>query len=277
MKPTSSGPAARTLAASLREEREARKVGLRVLADELGILPQLLSAWEKGHRLPSVEDVSAILALLGIHGEKRDRIRTLARHAREPNWLASSNTDVSHALTALLNLESTATKITTWSPLLVPGLLQTPDYIRSIMEASSVAVEEADKRLRIRLKRQRVLTQWDPVAYRALIGEWAVRETIGSPDIMSDQIDHLLEISQRKNISVRVVPAGLGYHTGLLGPFEIYEFPGTPPITFVEHAHSSAFLHEKTQTLAHQRVVKMLGEQALSEAASRELLEEAAL
>jgi transcriptional regulator with XRE-family HTH domain len=219
-------------AASLREEREARKVGLRVLADELGILPQLLSAWEKGHRLPSVEDVSAILALLGIRGEKRDRIRTLARHAREPNWLASSNTDVSHALTALLTLESTATKITTWSPLLVPGLLQTPDYIRSIMEASSVAVEEADKRLRIRLKRQRVLAQRDPVAFRALVGEWAIRETIGSPDIMSDQIDHLLEMSQRQNISVRIVPAGLGYHTGLLGPFEIYEFPGTPPDHF---------------------------------------------
>ncbi|MFJ9778063.1 Scr1 family TA system antitoxin-like transcriptional regulator [Amycolatopsis sp. NPDC101161] len=276
MKPTSSGPAARTLAASLREEREARNVGLRALADELGILPQLLSAWEKGQRLPSVEDVSAILALLGIRGEQRDRIRTLARHAREPNWLASSNADISHALTALLALESAASKITTWSPLLVPGLLQTPDYIRSIMEASSVPIEEADRRLRIRLKRQRVLKQRDPVLFRALIGEWALRENIGSPAIMSDQIDHLLEISQLRNVSVRIVRSGLGYHTGLLGPFEIYEFPGTPPITFVEHAHSSAFLHEETQTLAHQGVVKMLGEQALSEAASRELLGEAA-
>ncbi|WP_368660809.1 DUF5753 domain-containing protein [Amycolatopsis sp. Hca4] len=208
--------------------------------------------------------------------EQRDRIRTLARHAREPNWLASSNADISHALTALLALESTANRITAWSPLLVPGLLQTPDYIRSIMEASSVPIEEADRRLRIRLKRQRVLKQREPVLVRALIGEWALRENIGSPEIMSDQIDHLLEISQLRNVSVRIVPSGLGYHTGLLGPFEIYEFPGTPPITFVEHAHSSAFLHEKTQTLAHQRVVKMLGEQALSEAASRELLGEAA-
>ncbi len=247
-----------------------------MLADELGILPQLLSAWEKGYRLPSVEDVSAILALLGIHGEKRDRIRTLARHAREPNWLASSNADISHALTALLAFESTATKITTWSPMLLPGLLQTPDYIRSIMEASSVPIEEADKRLRIRLERQAVLTRREPVALRALIGEWAIRETIGTPAIMSDQIDHLLEISQRTNVSVRVVPAGLGYHVGLTGPFEIYEFPGAPPITFVEHIRSSAFLHESEQTLTYRQVAKMLAERALSEAASRELLEEAA-
>src|SRR5438094_792707 len=94
---------------------------------QVGVLPQVLSLWEKGQRLPSVEDVSAILALLGVTGEKRDRIRTLARHAREPNWLASSNWDLPFALTTRLNLESTATGITTWWPMIVPGLLQTPD------------------------------------------------------------------------------------------------------------------------------------------------------
>jgi transcriptional regulator with XRE-family HTH domain len=276
VKPTSSSPAARTLAASLREEREARKVGLRRLAEKLGVLPQVLSLWEKGQRLPSVEDVSAILALLGVTGEKRDRIRTLARHAREPNWLASSNADISHALTALLTFEGTATTITTWSPLLIPGLLQTPGYIRAIMEASAVPVEEADKRLRIRLKRQEVLARAEPVRLSALVGERALQETIGGPDIMSDQVDHLLAMAQRKNISVRIVPAGNGYHAGLLGPFEIYEFPDTPPITFVEHVQSSAFLHEGAQTVAHQRVAKMLRERALSEAASRDRLEEAA-
>jgi transcriptional regulator with XRE-family HTH domain len=271
MKPTSSGPAARTLAASLREEREARKVGLRVLADELGILPQLLSAWEKGHRLPSVEDVSAILALLGIRGEQRDRIRTLARHAREPNWLASSS-----ALTGLLAFERAAVKITTWSPLLIPGLLQTPDYIRAIMESSSVALEEADKRLRIRLQRRSVLTQREPVVLHALIGEWALRENIGNPDIMSDQTDHLLAMAQRSNVSVRIVPAGSGYHPGLVGPFETYEFAGSPPITLAENIEACAFLHETKQTSTYQRVAKLLSGRALSEAASRELLEEAA-
>ena len=126
-------------------------------------MPQTLSLWEKGQRLPSVEDVSAILALLQVTGEKRDRIRTLARHAREPNWLASSNADLPFALTTRLDLESTATTITAWSPLIVPGLLQTADYIRSIMDNSPVTVEQADKRLRVRLGRQRILTRTDPV------------------------------------------------------------------------------------------------------------------
>jgi transcriptional regulator with XRE-family HTH domain len=276
MKPTSSGPAARTLAASLREEREGRSVGLRRLAEMLGILPQVLSLWEKGQRLPSVEDVSAILALLGVTGEKRDRIRTLARHAREPNWLASSNTDIPFALTTRLNLESTATAITTWSPLIVPGLLQTPDYIRSIMDKIPVPVDQADKRLRIRLDRQRILTRRDPVRFSALIGEQAMRENFGGPEIMSDQIDHLLEVSERTNISLRIVPSGIGYHPGLIGPFDIYEFADAPPIASVEHVSSTAFLHEESQTTGHKHDAKVLRGLALSEEATRALLQEAA-
>ena len=276
MKSTSSGPAARTLAASLREEREARKVGLRVLADMLGILPQLLSAWEKGHRLPSVEDVSATLALLGTTGEQRDRIRTLARHAREPNWLASSNADLPFALTTRLDLERTATTITTWSPLIVPGLLQTPDYIRAIMDNSPVTIEQADKRLRIRLARQGILTRYDPVRFTALIGERSLHENFGDSGIMSDQIDHLLEMSTRRNISLRIVPAGIGYHPGLIGPFDIYEFAGSPPIASVEHVYSTAFLHEDTQISGHQQVAKLIRKVALSEEASQALLREAA-
>lgn len=277
MKPTSSGPAARTLAASLREEREARNVGLRVLADELGILPQLLSAWEKGQRLPSVEDVSAILALLGIRGEQRDRIRTLARHAREPNWLASSNADLPFALTTRLDLERTATAITTWSPLIIPGLLQTPDYIRSIMDNSAgVTIEQADKRLRMRLARQKILTRSDPVRFTALLGERSLQENFGGAGVMSDQLDHLLDMSARRNISLHIVPAGIGYHPGLMGPFDIYEFPGSPPIASVEHIYSTAFLHEESQVTGHKHDAKVLRGLALSEEASQALLREAA-
>jgi len=240
------------------------------------VLPQVLSLWEKGQRLPSVEDVSAILALLGVTGEKRDRIRTLARHAREPNWLASSNTDTPFALTTRLNLESTATVITTWSPLIVPGLLQTPDYIRSIMDKLSLPIEQADNRLRVRLDRQRILTRQDPVRFRALIGEQSLRENFGGAEVMSDQIDHLLEMSGRANISLRIVPSGIGYHPGLIGPFDIYEFADSPPIASVEHVSSTAFLHEESQTTGHKHDAKVLRGLALSEEASQALLREAA-
>jgi transcriptional regulator with XRE-family HTH domain len=275
MKGTSSGPAARTLAASLREEREARNMGLRALADALDFSPQILSQWETGKRLPGLEDVSAILGFLRVTGEKRDRIRALAKHAREPNWLASSNSDLPFALTTRLDLESTATSIITWSPLIIPGLLQTPDYIRSIMDNSPVTVEQADRRLQVRLDRQRILTGADPVRFAALLGERSLYENFGGDGIMSDQIDHLVEMSARGNISLRIVPAGIGYHPGLIGPFDIFEFTGSPPIASVEHVYSTAFLHEGDQTGGLRQVAKLLGGIALEEEASRALLREA--
>jgi transcriptional regulator with XRE-family HTH domain len=276
MKPTSSGPAARTLAASLREEREARKVGLRALADKLGILPQTLSLWEKGQRLPSVEDVSAILGLLQVTGERRDRIRALARHAREPNWLAATGTDGLLGLTTLLASEADVSRITTWSPLLIPGLLQTPDYIRSIMDNAPVTIDDADSRLRIRLQRQHILSRGSSVRLDALIGERALQENFGSAEIMSDQFDHLLEMSLRDNISIRIVRAGIGYHQGLTGPFDIYDFDDAIPIAIIEQVQSCAFFSESAQTLSYRQIAKLIRELALSEAASRELLQEVA-
>ncbi len=242
----------------------------------LGILPQVLSLWEKGQRLPSVEDVSAILALLGVTGEKRDRTRTLARHAREPNWLASCSVDPPFALTTRLNLESTTTAITTWSPLIVPGLLQAPDYIRSIMDNAPVTIEQADTRLQIRLKRQQILTRPEPVQFTALLGEQAHHENIGGAGVMSDQIDHLVTMSERANIRLRIVPAGIGYHPGLIGPFDIYEFADAPPIMSVEHTSSTAFLNEKSQIAEQKQLAKLICGVALSEEATRALLRETA-
>ena len=94
---------------------------------------------------------------------------------------------------------------------------------------------------------------------------------------MSDQIDHLVEMSLRQNISLRVIPAGIGYHPGLIGPFDIYEFADALPIASVEHVYSTAFLYEGDQISGHQQVAKLLRGAALSEEASRTLLREAAL
>lgn len=242
----------------------------------LGILPQVLSLWEKGQRLPSVEDVSAILGLLQVTGERRDRIRALARHVREPNWLAANSTDALLGLTTLLTSEADASRVTTWSPLLVPGLLQTPDYIRSIMDNTPVTIDDADARLRIRLQRQQVLSRRSPVRLDALIGERALQENFGGAGVMSDQFDHLREMSSRDNISIRIVRAGIGYHPGMLGPFDVYEFDNAIPIAIIEQVQSCAFFSESAQTRSYRQTAKLIGELALSEAASRELLQEAA-
>ncbi|MEV4148954.1 Scr1 family TA system antitoxin-like transcriptional regulator [Amycolatopsis sp. NPDC049691] len=276
MKPTSSSPGLRALSASLREVREARKFGLRELARALEIDPRLLSQWELGMRVPPVEEVARILGYLRVDRTTTERILFLATHAKEPNWLDSNPSDLPAALTAVMQCERTASQITNWSPLIVPGLLQTPDYARALLTASGIRVDEADARLMARLDRQRILSTRQPVRLRAIISELAIREMVGDENLMSDQIDHLLVLSAAPHISVRIVPADVGYHPGKIGMFALYEFPADPAIVYMEHYHASAFVNELDAIASYRKLVKLLLDKALTEEASQALLREAA-
>ncbi|MFB9689148.1 helix-turn-helix domain-containing protein [Amycolatopsis plumensis] len=274
MKPTSSSPGCRALSASLREVREARKFGLRELARALEVDPRLLSQWELGIRVPPIEEVARILGYLRVDRVVTNRILALVQYAKIPNWLDSNPSDLPAALTAVMQCERSASLITNWSPLIIPGLLQTPDYARALLAASEIKVEEADARLVARLKRQRILSGYGSVRLVAIISELAIREVVGDPDIMSDQIDHLLRLAVTSNISVRIVPADVGYHPGKGGMFALYEFPSDPPIVLLEHHHASAFINELDAIAPYRKLVKLLLGKALPEDASQALLRE---
>ena len=264
------------MSASLREVREARKFGLRELARALEVDPRLLSQWELGIRVPPVEEVARILGYLRADRAVTNRLLFLAQHAKQPNWLDSNPSDLPAALTAVMQCERSASLITNWSPLIIPGLLQTPDYARALLAASDIEVEAVDARLVARLKRQRVLSGHDPVRLRAIISELAIREVVGDADIMSDQIDHLLRLAGTANISVHIVPADVGCHPGEAGVFTLYDFPADPSIVHIEHHHASAFINELDATGSYRKLVKLLWGKALTEDASRDLLREAA-
>ncbi|MEV4056838.1 Scr1 family TA system antitoxin-like transcriptional regulator [Amycolatopsis sp. NPDC049688] len=276
MKPTSTSPGSRALAASLREVREARKFGLRELARALEVDPRLLSQWELGIRVPPIEEVARILGYLRVDRVVTSRILELVQHTRELNWLDSNPSDLPAALTGVMQCERTASLITNWSPLIIPGLLQTPDYARALLAASGIKVEEVDARLMARMKRQRILSGYDPVRLKVIISELAIREVVGDANIMSDQIDHLLRLGFRSNISVRIVPAAVGYHPGKGGMFALYEFPSDPAIVLLEHHHASAFVNELDAIAAYRKLVNLLQDKALAEDASQALLREAA-
>jgi transcriptional regulator with XRE-family HTH domain len=276
MKPSSASPGARALSASLREARVATPLGVRELARLLDLDAQMLSQWERGTRVPPVEVVARILGYLQVDKRTSDRILHLAKHAKEPNWLDSNPSDLPQALTGIMEYERTATTITAWSLGIVPGLLQTADYARAVLGNSQISLEEADTRLVIRLDRQKILYQRDPVQLTVFVAEGAIRELVGTEDIMSDQMDHLLNAVEQQNISLRIVPLNAGYHPGMLGPFSIYEFASVSPIVYLEHSFACAFLHDAEGVGRYRALAKLLADKALSEEASQELLREAA-
>ncbi|HEY3467504.1 MAG TPA: helix-turn-helix transcriptional regulator [Amycolatopsis sp.] len=249
---------------------------MRELARALEIDPRLLSQWELGIRVPPVEEVARILGYLRVEQPTTRRLLYLAQHTKESNWLDSHPADLPAALTAVIQCERTASLITNWSPLIIPGLLQTPDYARVLLAASGISIEDADARLVVRLARQRILSGPKPIRLNAIMSELAVREVVGDEDIMSDQIDHLLRLALTSNISVRIVPAEVGYHPGKSGMFALYEFPADPAVVLLEHHHASAFINELDAIASYRKLVKVLLGKALAEDASRGLLRELA-
>ena len=126
------------------------------------------------------------------------------------------------------------------------------------------------------MDRQKSLTRRDPLRFKSMIHENALRERIGNEDIMSDQYDHLLEISRLPNVSMWVVRSNQGYHPGLLGSFIIYEYEQERPIVYLEHYHTSGFSSDDRQASSSRRLVKTISGIALSEDASRDLIAEVA-
>jgi transcriptional regulator with XRE-family HTH domain len=261
-------PRARALGAELRGFRSKKKIGLRELARKLEVSHGQLVRYEAGDRVPRIEDLATILAVLGVKEPERSSALDLARDADGPNWLPG----VRELLTALIEFERTAKQITEVSPLLIPGLLQTADYARAIMREGSSG-SELETKVTLRMGRRDALLRPKPVVMHALIGEWALRERLGGSEVMRDQLWYLVDMAKRKNITIQVLPANLGRYTPILiGQFMLLEFPIAAPIVHLEHYRSSAFLYDEDDVAQYVNASTNLSQVALSPAASVELI-----
>lgn len=257
-------PKARALGAELRAAREAASIGLRQLADQLETSHATVSRWETGRRAPKPEDVAAYLAKVGGSAEQREQLAELARNPDGAHWLSVGMPEQHRQLGALLELEREATRITTVSPLLIPGLLQTAEYAREIMMTGGVPASEVDTRVAVRIGRREAITRRQPAQLSAFVGEGVLNQMIGGAEIMIDQLQTLLKYADLPNVDLRVVPARSGWHPGLEGPFDLVEFTDRTPVVHLENRVSALFLHESDEVHAYESALDRVKEVAMS-------------
>jgi transcriptional regulator with XRE-family HTH domain len=257
-------PRARALGKALRDVRLEQKLGLREFAKTLGRDPSLLSRWESGDRTPPATEVAQILGTLRITGTRYDEIIDLARGVGDPLWLATTLPEQRAQLAALLDFENAASIITDIAPLLVPGLLQTSQYARSIMIGDGLSGDEVATRVAIRMGRRDSITRQDPARLVTYIGEAALRQRIGSREIMAAQLAQLIELAARPNIELRVVPFDSDWHPGLEGPVLVIESETEPAVAHLEVRTSSLFLHTRQDVGAYRTAAATIAEQAMS-------------
>ncbi|MEV8630458.1 helix-turn-helix transcriptional regulator [Streptosporangium sp. NPDC051023] len=134
-----------------------------------------------------------------------------------------------------VDVERNAETLRSWHPLLVPGLLQTSGYARAVLEADpGVTDERVEELLTARLERQKLLT--GETLLWSVIDEGVLHRDVGAPGVMREQLAALLATSERRQVSVQVVPARAGVVTGMEGAFVIAGVEGSLDSVFVESA-----------------------------------------
>jgi transcriptional regulator with XRE-family HTH domain len=266
-------PRSRALGNALREVRLDRNFGLRQFAKEIGRDASLLSRWETGERTPAPTEVARILGKLGVTGDRFDDIVELAEHTDDSRWLATTLPAQRAQLAALLDFERSAGVITDSSPLLIPGLVQTSDYTRAIMSAGgTMPAEEVSTRVAVRMGRREVLTRREPARFVGLIGEAALRQRIGSREIMAEQLGFLLEMAERPNVDIRVMPFDSDWHPGLDGPILLIESATEAPVIHLEVRGTGLFLHTRSDVNNYRQAVDSVSEQAINAESSLTLI-----
>ncbi len=262
----------RGLGGELRELRTARRLAGKAVAQRLGWQPSKLSRMETGQQGIRVEDVAALLVVYSVTGDERRRLLAMAERSGERGWWETYGTGLTAWSKTLIQLEAEATAIVSWQPLLVPGLLQIPDYTRALMRACGVPEADAQMRVAVRLGRQAILTGDRPPALTAVVDEGALRRVLGSPLVMARQLRHLVEAAERPGVTLLVVPLAVGAHTGLDGSFALLDFSRNRSVVHLEHKISGVFLEEPEQIDLFRQEVDRLVAAALSPAESVEFV-----
>ncbi len=279
---TTTGPdplvARHRLVRAVRRAREEAGLTLREVADALDWSESKLIRIEKGVVGISVTDLRALLAYYDLRDPGHvDRLLGMARTARRARttW-AEFERAVSPDFLLFLGYEESAATMLHFNPLLVPGLLQVEEYARAVIAGAYVEPgTHADDKVRARLRRQRRLAEAEPPRVDVVLDESVIRRTVGGPAVMARQLRHLLDVSGRPNVSLRVVPFTAGLHPGMGGPFVILEFedPAADPVLHLETASSDTTLRDQPAAVEPYRAAfARLQDLALDEQASRELV-----
>jgi transcriptional regulator with XRE-family HTH domain len=172
--------------------------------------------------------------------------------------------------------EAEAATLSTYQHSLVPGLLQTPEYARAVLETKpNASDDEVENLVKGRLARQSVLGRDDPPAplMYALVDEGALNRPVAPPAVMHDQLAHLVDLSRKPNVTIQVVPYDAGGHSGLLGAFVIADRPSAARIVFIEDV-TGGRVSEDAATVAEVVLrFNALRSEALPKGASRNAME----
>ncbi|MFI1353206.1 helix-turn-helix domain-containing protein [Streptomyces sp. NPDC020898] len=245
----------RVLGSNLRRLREECGLLLEDAAEQLSCHAAKVSRIESGRSGIRQLDLKVLLDLYGVKDPaERDGWLALARESRRQRWWRVLEDQLPQEFLDLIGLEDEVSECRGFQPGIVPGLFQTEAYATAVIQGGIPGpLDDAQKtKVRVRMERQKALTRTDPNPLKVwmILGEAALRQQVGGPGILREQLLHLVELAQLPNVTLQVLPFTAGACQGGPYPFLIYSFP--PPagleVVLLENFASHAYLETREDT-----------------------------
>lgn len=229
-----------------------------------------LSQAESGKVILNYPELKELCDLYGVDGQQREDLFELGIAARKRGSYGNVRMDVR----AYIAMEASAARLRIYYGDLVPGLLQTEDYMRALFAGVGLITDqkEVDRLVEGRLVRRGVL---DTIGrYDLVLGEATLRQNVGGPAVMAEQLSQLLRAAARPNVSIRLLPQGIGAHPGLGLNFQILDLrEPEKTLVWIESLSSSHYLERDDGVKRHIVAFDLLQSKALSEDDSRQELQ----
>ncbi|MEU1879603.1 helix-turn-helix transcriptional regulator [Streptosporangium sp. NPDC020072] len=254
----------RRLARELRMLRAATEMTTEAAAEQLGWSRSKLNRFETGKGAPTTADVAAICHLYCVAESTTEALVQLTREVARRGWW-TSYADVFTG--SYVEFEAAAREIFLWEPLLVPGLLQTEEYAREIIQAGhpNQSDVELSRRIDARMQRKTSLLGAHPVTLRIVIAEYVLRYPVGTPDVMTRQLDEVLQAAKQPNITIQVLPTAAGVHGGTEGAFSVLTFgDDDPDLGYAECPAGEVYVEDTEQIRQLMLTFERLAATALS-------------
>jgi hypothetical protein len=217
-------------------------------------------------------EVRELLAYCHATVDERRHLVALFLESGEKGWLQFPEDGVPDQVHTFIEHEKSAKKITAWSLTLVPGVLQIPEYAYVVTEASPV-IEAADVPMVAAARTARAKILDGSRQFVFFVHEYALRLQVGGVEVWREQLAHLLRVSVRSYISIRVIPASVGIHAGTTGGFYLLEFPKFPSLVFLDSLNCCLFFDDAETVEVYETTLKKLAAVALDEAESRVVID----
>ncbi|MFJ5038641.1 helix-turn-helix domain-containing protein [Streptomyces parvulus] len=264
----------------LQELREAAGLRRDEAAKVLRVAPATVRRMEAAEVALKIPYVQILLTTYGVPADEVSAFVTLAEEANRPGWWQRYHDVLPDWFSMYVSLEGAARMVRSYEPHFVPGLLQTEDYARSVLEAGTIGNAGGDaveRHVSLRMERQRLLERPDPPHLWVVMDETVLRRPVSVHGrVMREQLDKLLEFATHDRVTLQVAEFEDGPHPGTYAPFTLFRFaePELPDMVFTEYLTGALYLDSRAEVSAHLEVLDHMTARAASTLRTEKVLRE---